>query len=266
MTMSDQIKDEKLQYDMNGEAAKISALSSGKLHKYEYLTGEDILPSNQEQVIEKTKFTYSPLGKAFDKQIKTIEDQGKEQVEALENLKPIERSKAIKYDDESLEQKQETYNKLFDEKLGEIKELSREIDNKNLNYDFTMKDSGSINFTGYNVPFTLFMKIRDGDISLKMVNKDQKKKIKRKFGQIKTGNPDHKSGKQLYTITNAKNLYDSRQKIIDLFNSYSKIKPEAIYKSKQNESKGKGIKILAHKQMLQRLPIALAQVKSGNNS
>ena len=112
MTINDQIKDEKLQYDINREAAKISALSSGKLHKYEYLAGEDILPSNQQQIIEQTKFTYSPLGKAFEKQTKTIEDHGKKQVEALKNLKLIEGSKAIKYDDESLEQKQETYNKL----------------------------------------------------------------------------------------------------------------------------------------------------------
>ena len=90
MTINDQIKDEKLQYDINREAAKISALSSGKLHKYEYLTGEDILPSNQQQIIEQTKFTYSPLGKAFDKQIKTIKDQGNKQFDALENLKPKE--------------------------------------------------------------------------------------------------------------------------------------------------------------------------------
>ena len=55
---------------------KKSALSSGKIHKYEYLTGEDILPSNQPQIIEQAKFTYSTLGKAFEKQIKTIEDQG----------------------------------------------------------------------------------------------------------------------------------------------------------------------------------------------
>ena len=88
-------------------------------------------------------------------------------------MKPIEGSKAIKYDgDEFLKQKQETYNKLFDEKLDEMQELSREIDYKNLNYDFTTKASGSINFTGYNGPFTLFKKIRDGD-------------IKRKYGQIK---------------------------------------------------------------------------------
>ena len=56
--------------------SKISALSSGKTDKYEYLTGKEILPSNQQQIIEQAKFTYSPLGKAFEKQIKTIEDQG----------------------------------------------------------------------------------------------------------------------------------------------------------------------------------------------
>ena len=77
MTINDQIRDEKLQYDIYREAAKISALSSGKIQKYEYLTGEDILLSNQQQIIKQAKFTYSPLGKAFEKQIKTIEDQGK---------------------------------------------------------------------------------------------------------------------------------------------------------------------------------------------
>ena len=51
MTINDQIKDGKLQYNIHREAAKISALSSGKLHKYEYLTGEDILHSNQQQII-----------------------------------------------------------------------------------------------------------------------------------------------------------------------------------------------------------------------
>ena len=80
MKLNDQIRDEKLHYDINREAAKISALSSGKIHKYEYLTGEDILSSNQQQIIEPARFTYSPLGKAFEKQIKTIEDQGKKQL------------------------------------------------------------------------------------------------------------------------------------------------------------------------------------------
>ena len=76
MTIEDQIRDEKIQYDIKREAAKISALSSGKIDKYEYLTSEEILPSNQQQVIEQAKFTFSPLRKAFEKQAKTIEDQG----------------------------------------------------------------------------------------------------------------------------------------------------------------------------------------------
>ena len=93
MTINDQIRDEKLQFDINREAAKILELSPGKIHKYEYLTGEDILPPNQQQIIEQAKFTYSPLGKAFEKQIKTIEDQGQKQVDTLENLKPKEEKK-----------------------------------------------------------------------------------------------------------------------------------------------------------------------------
>ena len=88
MSISDQIRNEKLRYNINREAAKISALSSGKIHKYEYLTGEDILPSNRQQIIEETKFTY--LGKGFEKQIKTIEDQGEKHVKDLEDLKPKE--------------------------------------------------------------------------------------------------------------------------------------------------------------------------------
>ena len=83
MTIEDQIKDEKLQYDNNSEAAKLSALSSGKIDRYEYLTGEEILPSNQQQIIEQAKFTYSPLGKAFQKQTKTIEDQGEKQFKII---------------------------------------------------------------------------------------------------------------------------------------------------------------------------------------
>ena len=65
-TINDQIRDEKLQYDINRKAAEISALSSGKIDKYEYLTGKEILPSNQQQIIEQAKFTY-PLEKAFEK-------------------------------------------------------------------------------------------------------------------------------------------------------------------------------------------------------
>ena len=88
MIIVDKIKDEKLQYNINREAPKVSALQSGKTDKYEDLTAEEILPSDQSRITEQVKFTYSPLGKIFEKQIKTIEEQGKKQVEVLEILKP----------------------------------------------------------------------------------------------------------------------------------------------------------------------------------
>ena len=83
MTINEQIRDEKLQYDIN----RVSALSSGKIHKCEYLTDEDILPTNQQQILEQAKLTYFPLGKAFEKQIKKVEDQGQKQDKALNILK-----------------------------------------------------------------------------------------------------------------------------------------------------------------------------------
>ena len=79
MTIDNKIRDEKLQYGINKKTAKMSVLSSGKIVKYEYLTSEEILHPNQRQIIEQAKFTYNPLNKAFQKQIKVIKDQGKKQ-------------------------------------------------------------------------------------------------------------------------------------------------------------------------------------------
>ena len=116
MTINDQIRDQKLRYDINREVAKISALSSGKFHKYEYPTSENILPSNQQQIIEQARFTHSPLGKAFEKQIKTIEDHGKKQVDALENLKPKEETKPIEDKSGNKSKATTIFNKLIDER------------------------------------------------------------------------------------------------------------------------------------------------------
>ena len=75
MTIDETIRGEKLQNDISREAAKTSVLSSGNVDKYEYLTGEEILAPDQRRVIEQAKFTYSPLGRAFEKQTKRIENQ-----------------------------------------------------------------------------------------------------------------------------------------------------------------------------------------------
>ena len=128
MTINDQIRDEKLQYDINREATKISALSSGKIHKYEYLTGEDILPSNQQQIIKQAKFTYSPLGKAFEKQIKTIEDQGEKQIKAIQDQRKVKAIKEYDYNVEDtpfISKQKEIFNKLVDERPEKITGLDK---------------------------------------------------------------------------------------------------------------------------------------------
>ena len=110
----DKIRDEKLQYDINREAAKISALSSGKIDKYEYLTGEEILPSNQRKIIEQAKFTYSPLGKAYEKQAKAIEEQGRKQIDAITYQN--ERLAVLTNRDDH----KDIYKKIFDKTVKEL--------------------------------------------------------------------------------------------------------------------------------------------------
>ena len=134
MTIEDQVKDEKLQYDINREAAKISALSSGKTDKYEYLTGEEILPSNQQQIIQQAKFTYSPLGKAFEKQIKTIEDQGKKQVKAIQDKQIVNIDKDSYKDKLLLSKEREIFKDIYNKRLDKIEELNNKIDYNNLEY------------------------------------------------------------------------------------------------------------------------------------
>ena len=105
-------------------------------------------------------------------------------------------------------------------------------------------------------------------------NKKQKRKqeIQKDQENLKSGlrkiteNPKYKEKYQLYTTKNAKNLRDPRQKVINLGNDYARIRSEAVYKSKQDETTGTGLIILTSKKMLQRLSIALAQAKAGNNS
>ena len=162
MTLEDQVRDEKLPYDIDREAAKISALGAGKTAKYKYLTGEEILPSNQQQLIEQAKFTYSPLGKAFDNGYMSLEDIEKEQIE-----------------------------------------------------------------------------------------------LKMDLGRIKQEDPRDKSEEQKKTIDN------SREEVVKTFNDYARNMSRNIYDSKQE---GTRLKILTPKQMLQRLPISLAQIKADNNS
>ena len=129
MTIDDQIKDEKLQYDINRESANITTLSSGKIDKYEYLTGEEILPSIQKQITEQPKFTYSPLGKSFEKQTKTIECQGQKQIKAIKESKKRQANiNADNYKNKLLISKErEIFKNICNERFDKLQELTKKI-------------------------------------------------------------------------------------------------------------------------------------------
>ena len=166
MTIEDQIKDEKLQYDINREAAKISALSSGKLDKYEYLTGEEILPSNQQQIIQQAKFNYSPLGKVFEKQRKTIEDQGEKQVKAIQDNQLVN-IKNHDYKNKLLFSKErEIFKDIYNKKLDEIEEMNNKIDYDDLEYVVLSNDM-AYNFFVEKDPISLLDNIKSGKTTLK---------------------------------------------------------------------------------------------------
>ena len=156
---------------------------------------------------------YSLLGKAFEKQIKTIEDQVKKQVDTLKVLKP----KTIESGSNNKPIiTKEIYDKILEERMDEIIEMSDKIDFNNLTYNFKGQ-TNSIKFDKFEGPMDIYDNIKNGNTTLQQVEKQQKD-FKKELNEITSGNPKHKSNNQLYVIENVKNLYNSRQKIIDLLN------------------------------------------------
>ena len=261
MTINDQIRYEKLQYDINREAARISASSSGKIHKYEYLTSKDMLPSNQKQIIEQAKFTYSPLGKAFEKQIKTIEDQEEKQIKAIQDQGKVKTIKKYDYDAEDtpfISEQKKKFNELVDERLEKITDLDKKVNSDDLIYRYK-GNTPDLNFDEFDNAFDIIDKVRDGKIDLADVKNNQEK-FKSYLGEIKKGNKKHRSKVQKNTLYNIEMLYKARNEAIKFYDDYSLMMSEAKVKA----TKETGLKILTPKQMLQRLPVALAQVKAGN--
>ena len=123
MTIEDQIRDEKPQYDIIREAAKILALSLGKIDNYEYLTSKEILPSNQ------AKFIYSPLGKAFEKKTETIKNEGEKQIEAIQDKDQLNQTKSLlmTYSPIVLKEK-DIHSKLTEKSFEKINNLDKKVD------------------------------------------------------------------------------------------------------------------------------------------
>ena len=264
MTIEDQIKNEKLQYDINREAAKISALSSGKLDKYEYLTGEEILPSNQQQIIQQAKFNYSPLGNAIEKQRKTIEDQGKEQVKAIQDNKQLVSVNKDHYKDKLIFSKErEIFKDIFNKRLNKIEEMNNKIDYDDLDYVILSKDM-EYNFSIEKDPISLLNDIKEGKTTLKET-KDRQRNYKHYLNIIRKGN---KNSVQKRILSNIENHYDARESVIKFIEDYGTmvLETKRLVKQQEGTLANEMLKILTPNQMLKRLPIALAQVNAGNNS
>ena len=253
MTIEDQIKDEKLQYDINREAAKISALSSGKLDKYEYLTGEEILPSNQQQIIQQAKFTYSPLGKAFEKQTKTIEDQGKKQFVALESLKDPNKKLAPVKDFIPME----NLNPEIINEIKRIEEMEKQVDRNRMVYKGTNK---TYDFRNFKTIRAFGNEIRNNIIDMKTADIDQARLLSHINDFIKTKPRDPEKRRLRSDVLNSVSvLVKGREMVLTAFKN-------GIFQLSKESQEGEGLKIFTPNQMLKRLPIALAQVKAGNNS
>ena len=208
--------------------------------------------------MEQARFTYSPLGKAFEKQIKTIEDQGKKQVDALDTLKSknqLTMEDVIPNDTlNSNEVKKELYK---------IKEIEKNVDREKLIYETS---EYTYSFKNFKTTKTFGRDIYEGKITIEEANEyqtDLLTEIRNFRANVKPRSQKEKQEKEI-VLKNLNNLFEDREKILHAFES-------KIFLTK---SKGSGIlspdhsklKVLTPKQMLQRLPIALAQVKASNNS
>ena len=137
------------------------------------LPGEEILPSNQQEIIEQAKFTYSPLGKTFEKQTKTIEDKGEKQIKAIQD----NRKQLISDDDYKnkllISKEREIFKDIYNKRLDKLEELNNKIDYDNLKY--VIERSGDENsFNKIKDPIPLLNDIKKGKISLEEANEKQK--------------------------------------------------------------------------------------------
>ena len=225
------------------------------------------MPSNQQQIIEQAKFTYSPLGKAFEKQTKTIKDKGEKQIKAIQKDQETKTKRPIKskftYDinDSPIVLKEnEIYSKLTEESFEKINNLDKKVDIDKLvfKYKGNTPDKG---FSKFDNVLDLINKIRDGEICLNEA-KNEQTELRSNIGEIKKVQKDIyqkrvKKQEQILKIF----IMQEKQLLIFLLN----ILQEQL-KLDVKKEKGTGLKVLTPKQMLQRLSIALVQIKAGNNS
>ena len=142
-----------------------------------------------------------------------------------------------------------------------MNKLYDSVDYNNLKFEYVSR-AKDVSFYEYRDSKELFNAIRDGKIGFSET-KNKQDDFLNKLTNIKIG---RKTPEQEKIINNIERFYLSRQEVINFFRDYTEMLSDVNYRAKQNETKETGLKMLTPKQMLQRLPIALAQVKVGNNS
>ena len=176
------------------------------------------------------------MGKAFEKQIKTIKDQGQKQIDALKSLKPKEQTKPIEDKSNKKSKAAIIFDDLINKRKGLMKELYDSVDYNNLKFEF-VGPTKDVNFYEYMDSKELFNAIKNYRISFDDALKKQNELLN-KTSNVKIGK---KTDNQKEVINNPENFYISREEVFNFFRDCGKMVLDATYKSKQNETKGQGL-------------------------
>ena len=165
------------------------------------------------------------------KNIKRIEYQGEKQIKAFE----VHKEQLVQYNNEkvsSMHSKQkEIFEELANNRMEEIQDLRKQIDSNNLPYHYK-GNTAPKTLIGYKGPLRFYRSIKEGYITLQKADEDQKE-FKSKINKIVIGS--NKSEDQKSVIIYIKTPYESREKVIKLFDNYFGIVSEAKCKAKQGK-------------------------------
>ena len=203
------------------------------------------------------------MGKAFEKQIKTIGDQGEKQIKAIQDQGQVKTLKKYTYNNEGtplISNQKEIFNEFADERFEKIVDWDKKVNTDDLIYKYK-GNTADEKFDKFDNALNIVNKVKNGEISLVDVKNDQEK-FRSSLAEIRKGNNKRRSKEQTNGLYNIEMPYKARNEAIKFNDDYSSI----VSGAKTKATKWTGLKILTPKQMLQRLPIALAQVKAGNNS
>ena len=189
------------------------------------------MPSNQQQIIEQAKFTYSPLGKAFEKQTKTIKDHGEKEIKAIRDNKEQLVNNNNDDNDKNkllLSREREIFKNIYNKRLDKIEGLSTKIDYNNLKYT-AIRTGEEFEFDKSEDPVLFLNDIRKGKISL-----EEAQNLQQDYGNyLKDIRKGNKNAEQEKTLANINLLFNARNNAIKFTEDYGSMILEAKRLAKQ---------------------------------